>query len=190
MTATIARTATRTSTRPVRQLGQPATHPTLLPLTVPDIRPAPAREPGFDDEVAHLGAIGPLDRPLPFADEQRPAAPAPPLPRALPDPVAWARRLLIGIIETAGGRRPLQQLAAMLSPSVAAGLSADFESAARRNERHWTHAAAVRSVHASEPADGVAELNATVLAGRRVRAVALRLEVREGRWRCTRLQLG
>jgi hypothetical protein len=45
-------------------------------------------------------------------------------------------------------------------------------------------------VHACERADGVAELNATVLADRRVRAVALRLEARDGRWCCTRLQLG
>lgn len=156
------------------------------------LRPAPRREPCFDDELAELHLIGPLDRQLPFRQERRRPATKPPaaLPRTLPDPVTWGRRLLIGIIETAGGRRPLQQLAAMLSPGVAAGLGADFERAAQRRTPHWTHAAVVRSVHASEPAEGVAELNATVQAGRRVRAVALRLEAREGRWRCTRLQLG
>lgn len=156
------------------------------------LRPAPRREPCFDDEIADLHVVGPLDQQLPFRTERRrrPIKPAPALPRTLPDPVIWGRRLLIGIIETAGGRRPLQQLAAMLSPSVAAGLGADFERAAQRRMPHWTHAATVRSVHASEPADGVAELNATVQTGRRVRAVALRLEAREGRWRCTRLQLG
>lgn len=163
----------------------------LAPLTCTAIRPAPRREPGFDDEVGTVQAVGRLDRRLPFPSERRrtvQAAPA--LPHALPDPAGWARRLLIGIVETAGGKRPLQQLGAMLSPSVAAGLVGDFDRAAARGVRHWTHAATVRTVHATVPADGVAELNATLQAGRRVRAVALRLEVRHGRWRCTRLVLG
>ena len=172
-----------------------ATVSTAAPLSlaaVAYLRPAPPREPGFDDEVDGLQLAGPLDRQLPFASPRchPPTRPAPALPRTLPDPAGWAHRLLVGIIETAGGRRPLQQLSAMLSPAVATGLAADFERAAQRNAAHWTHAATVRSVHASEPADGVAELSATVLAARRVRAVALRLEARDGRWCCTRLQLG
>lgn len=157
------------------------------------LRPAPRREPGFDDELAAgLHLVGPLDRPLPFvaARSHRPTHPAAALPRTLPEPVSWGRRLLVGIIETAGGRRPLQQLAAMLSPSVAWGLRGDFERAARSARPHWTHAATIRSVHASEPAEGVAELNATVQAGRRARAIAMRLEEHNGRWWCTRLQLG
>jgi len=158
------------------------------------VRPAPLREPPFDDEVQppHLRPVGPLDRRLPFEEVRgaRVPQPGPVLAPTLPDPVGWGRRLLIGIIETAGGRRPLQQLAALLSPAVATGLGADFERAAQLNAPHWTHAATVRSVHACVPAEGVAELNATVQAGRRVRAVALRLEERDGRWRCTRLQLG
>jgi hypothetical protein len=45
-------------------------------------------------------------------------------------------------------------------------------------------------MRASEPVDNVAELSATVRVGERVRAVAMRLEVRHGRWCCTRLMLG
>lgn len=178
MTATITREA------PVRRCG-----PT------PGVRPAPRREPPFDDEVlpAHLRLAGPLDRRLPF-EERRTLAPhtvpGTALPQTLPDPVGWGRRLLVGIIETAAGRRPLQQLAALLNHRVAYGLGADFERAARMNRPHWMHAALVRTVHASVPAEGVAELNATVQAGRRVRAVALRLEAHDGRWRCTKLQFG
>ncbi len=78
------------------------------------------------------------------------------------DPSAWGRRLLIGMIETAAGRRPLHQLAAMLSPSVSRGIGADFERAAGQGSAHWLHRAGVRSVRAAEPADGVAELCATV----------------------------
>ncbi|HEY8865326.1 MAG TPA: Rv3235 family protein [Solirubrobacteraceae bacterium] len=162
------------------------------PMTV---RPAPRREPPFDDEIPprRLYAVGPLDQPLPFEPAvrgERAIAARPPQRTDLPDPAMWGRRLLIGIIETAAGRRPLQQLAALLSQSVAHGLGADFERAAQRRRAHWTHAATVRSVRACEPAEGVAELCATVQVGPRVRAVALRLESHDGRWRCTRLQLG
>lgn len=160
-------------------------------LDLRHLRPAPRREPGFDDEFDGLHLVGPLDQQLPFAGSRRePLRPAPSLPSTLPDPVAWGHRLLIGIIEAAGGKRPLQQLAALLSPSVASGLSADLGRADHNPRRHWTHAAQVRHVYASQPAEGVAELTATVQAGRRVRAIALRLEEHHGRWRCTRLQLG
>jgi hypothetical protein len=160
------------------------------PMTV---RPAPRREPPFDDEVPpQLYAVGPLDQQLPFepAPCPRPAERRSAPRTSLPDPALWGRRLLIGIIETAGGRRPLQQLSALLSHSVAHGLGADFERAAQRRRRHWTHAASIRSVRACAPADGVAELCATLQVGPRVRAVALRLEADQGRWRCTKLLLG
>jgi hypothetical protein len=108
----------------------------------------------------------------------------------LPDPVLWSRRLLVGIIEAAGGKRPLHQLAGVLSPSIAHGLRTDFHRAIALRTRHWAHAATVRSVRVCEPCPGVAEITATLQHGRRVRAVALRAEADQGRWRCTRLQLG
>jgi hypothetical protein len=158
------------------------------------VRPAPRREPPFDDELPGAGPqYGRHDQRLPF--ERLPARPVlwqprPPVPRKLPDPAPWGRRLLIGLIETAGGHRPLQQLASMVSPSVGRGLGADFERAARTGTRHWLHRATIRSLRVAEPAAGVAELCATVEAGQRVRAVAMRLEEHHDRWRCTRLQLG
>jgi Family of unknown function (DUF6459) len=158
------------------------------------IRPAPRREPPFDDELPEDAPLfGRHDRRLPFELTAVPTPvwlPRPPRPRGLPDTNAWGGRLLIGMIETAGGRRPLHQLAAMLSPSVSRGIGADFDRAARQGSAHWLHRAGLRSVRVAEPADGVAELCATVETGRRVRAVAMRLEEHQGRWRCTRLQLG
>lgn len=167
----------------------------LAPLGAPRvvIRPAPRREPPFDDELREPRAlVGPHDRRLPFAPAATPRAwlPSPARPSDLPDPSSWAQRLLIGMIETAAGRRPLHQLGAMLSPSVTRGLGADFDRAAGLGTPHWLHRASVRSVRASEPAEGIAELSATVEVGHRVRALALRLEAHHGRWRCTRLQLG
>lgn len=161
------------------------------------LKPAPRREPPFDDDLDPSIAAGPCDQPLPF-DEWRPRGAqrlpltrlSPPLRRALPDPAVWGRRLIVGIIETAAGKRPLHQLSALLSPAVAHGLGTDFERAAKLGAPHWTHAATIRSVRASEPAEGVAELSATLRHGPRVHAVAMRLEIRHSRWCCTRLLLG
>lgn len=160
------------------------------------LRPAPVREPPFDDEVGS-GArpAGRYDQPLPFRRPRRRRTPLPPpaaspARAALPDPALWARRLLVGIIETAGGRRPLSQLSALLSPGVAHGLRTEFELAGQLGRPHWTHRGVIGSVRATEPADQVAELCATVRDDRRVHAVAMRLEVRHGRWCCTRLVLG
>jgi hypothetical protein len=66
----------------------------------------------------------------------------------------------------------------------------DFERAARRGRPHWMHCANVRTVRSSQPSENVAELSATVGVGERVRAIAMRLEVRHGRWCCTKLMLG
>jgi hypothetical protein len=158
------------------------------------VRPAPRREPPFDDELPEgQPQYGPLDQRLPFDRAAgRPALwlPRPPVPRTLPDPSPWGRRLLIGLIETAAGHRPLQQLAAMVSPSVGRGLGAEFDRAVQTGARHWLHRATIRSLRVAEPATGVAEVCATVETGPRVRAIAMRLEEHHGRWRCTRLQLG
>ncbi len=166
-------------------------HPPRPPHRVV-LRPVPPREPPFDDELTAPPATGRYDQRLPF---DRPASgpavrPVPSRPAGLPDPAGWARRLLIGLIETADGRRPLHQLAAMLSPSIASGLGADFERAAVAGTGHWLQRAAVLTVRGDEPAPGVAELCATVEVRDRVRAVAMRLERHHGHWTCTRLQLG
>ena len=168
----------------------PSTRPRRVAL-----RAAPRREPPFDDELSPDTRPSPSDRRLPFARVHAPLAPVGWRPAAigrsgLPDPVLWGRRLVVGMIETAGGRRPLPQLAALLSPSGANGLAADFDRAGERSRPHWLHRATVRTVRASEPAQGVAELCVVVDVGDRVRAIALRLEARHGRWVCTRIQLG
>lgn len=163
------------------------------PITV---RPAPKREPPFDDEARHLRLVGPYDRALPFEGWPRRVredlpwqAPQSTARNDLPDPGVWGRRMLVAVFEARAGRRPLQQLAPLLSPGVHGGLSRDLKRAhdgrtAREAECR------VRSVHVCEPADGVAELAAVVQVGPRYRAVAARLEGLDGSWRCVRLQIG
>lgn len=172
------------------------------------IRPAPRREPPFDDELParHLVAVGPLDLRLPFdtlaVQPDRLELPAPhrlldrgdqfgvqTTSRALlPELAPFARRLVIGIIETAVGRRSASQLRWHTSAGVQAGLARD----AGRMTRLGTaqRPARLHSVHITEPADGVAEVAAVLQIGDRFRALALRLEGLDGRWRCVRLQVG
>lgn len=171
--------------------------PGSMPLL---LRSAPRREPPFDDEQhrRHLSLVGPLDQPLPFdtaspataasATQQATFAGRPTGVRELPEPATFARRLVIGVIETATGRRPASQLRHHTSPTVHAGLARD----AGRIDRLGTarRPATLHSVHISEPTDAVAEVAAVLRVGDRFRALALRLEGSEGRWRCVRLQIG
>lgn len=89
------------------------------------------------------------------------------------------------VIEVLCGRRPVQQLLRWTSLEV-------YEQLQRRARRPWqvTQVPSPRSVHWSEPRDGVAEVSCVVQVGVRHHAVALRLEEDGGRWRCTALELG
>ena len=160
------------------------------------LRPAPDRDPPFDDELdPHTPEPpGPLQPALPFPPvhppvRHRPAVTARSAMRAaVGDPSGVARRLLVGIVEVAARRRPLLQLNPLLSPAVAVGLRDDL--VARQATPHRLRNATVGSVRGSEPADGIAELSATLHTPTRVHAAALRLEIRRGQWVCTRLMIG
>jgi hypothetical protein len=119
-----------------------------------------------------------------------------PTPRTqLPEPTPWAGRLVQGILEVLSGVRPLSQLVRWTTTEV-------YDSIATRTDHRFRRmsearelaphrlAEVVRSVHVSEPVDGIAEVCAIVQQGPRCRAVALRLEGIDGRWQCTALQIG
>jgi hypothetical protein len=115
----------------------------------------------------------------------------------LPEPRAWGGRLVQALVEVLAGDRPAGQLVRWTSSEVYDDVTALVPVRARPR---WSRPrppgtepptrAAVRSVHVTEPADGVAEVAATVTRGRRTTAVALRLEGLDGRWQCTALELG
>ena len=119
-----------------------------------------------------------------------------PTPRThLPEPVPWAGRLVQGILEVLAGVRPLSQLVRWTTTDVYDSISTRTEHRFRRmseSREISPHrlAEVVRSVHISEPVDGIAEVCAIVQQGPRCRAVALRLEGIDGRWQCTALQIG
>lgn len=175
-----------------------ATHPPLRLLR------APVCDPPYDDERPSW--TPPMDGSLalafPPSGDTVPLRLVPPAygyddferePTAradLPDPRPWTRRLAQVLAEVAVGARPVAQLAPYAELDVLDQLEATVRRFAASAQRGQTLRPLVRSVHVSEPADGVAEACAVVDTGPRRRAVALRLEGMDGRWQCTALQLG
>ena len=102
----------------------------------------------------------------------------------LPAPGPWIATLVQAVVEVLAGERPVSQLTRWLAPSVYADVAQHVAGLAQGRPRTRR---VVRSVHVCEPADGVAEAAAVVVAPLRSRAVAVRLEGVDGRWRCTRL---
>jgi hypothetical protein len=162
------------------------------------VRCAPNLEPPYDDELGdrpplwlvHYWDELPFAEPAPrrfiqpvdFFDEQ------PTSRHRLPEPEAWAARLIQAVLEMLVGRRPASQLQEWTSPIVLGELTG------AAGKRHWATPGGspptVRSVRVSEPANGVAEVCAVVQRGERYFAVAARLEGLDGRWRCVAIQFG
>jgi Family of unknown function (DUF6459) len=126
-------------------------------------------------------------------DDTDPAVAQVPTARAdLPDPGPWTAQLVQAVLEVLGRERPRQQLVRWLSPEVYAELSAHVAAGPVRPASGAAAGRArrtVSSLHLCEPVDGVVEASAVVLGGARARAMAIRLEGWDGRWRCTRLAL-
>ncbi|HET7902719.1 MAG TPA: Rv3235 family protein [Candidatus Nanopelagicales bacterium] len=125
----------------------------------------------------------------PADDDTDPVVAEVPTSRAhLPEPGTWTAQLVQAVLEVLAHERPRHQLVRWLAPEVYADLGVHL--AARPAGRPAPRARrTVSSIHVFEPADGVAEATAVVVGGARARAMALRLEGWDGRWRCTRLAL-
>jgi hypothetical protein len=104
---------------------------------------------------------------------------------ALPPLRRWSGQFTQAVVEVLAGDRPLSQLVRWTTSGV-------FDDLAGRIDASPTEPArgVVRSLHVSEPADGVAEIAASVRRGQRCTALAIRLEGLDGRWQCTALEVG
>lgn len=106
--------------------------------------------------------------------------------RDLPSAQRFAHALLQRLVEVLAGVRPLGQLERDLTLEAFEELTRCYARSPRTSGPRPT-ARAVRSVHVQARPEGVAEVCGTVLRGDRPVAVALRLEGRDGAWRCTDL---
>ena len=156
------------------------------------MRRVPRLEPPYDDERSALRLVWqreelPFEEPSPrrFEHDIDFFDPQPTARRDLPDPALWATRFLQAVVETLAGSRASAQLAEWTSQAV------HTQIVRGPRDRRWHGARpVVRSVRASEPADGVAEVSAVVQRGKDVAAIAVRLEGFDGRWRAVVLELG
>lgn len=165
---------------------------------------APVADPPYDDELP--GAVPVVEgslalafpptgepvslRLVPPASIDDELGPQPTPRRELPDPRGWVGRLAQAIAEILAGARPAAQLARYTTLDVLEHLERSTGRLGARTAGVAALRPVVASVHVSEPADGVAEACAVVDTGPRRRALALRLEGLDGRWRCTQLQFG
>lgn len=112
---------------------------------------------------------------------------------ALPDPAVLVENLALGVVEVLGGVRDLEQLGRWLTEPVyklllrrsvlaARGRSARRQPPARPKVR-------IASRRITSPADGVVEATVVLTGAARSRAIAVRLEGIDGRWRATALHV-
>jgi hypothetical protein len=160
--------------------------------------------PGDHRETVPLASVqGTLALDLALDLDLHPAreAPRPPELRVLPgdgatehqELHAWAARFAQATVEALGGDRPLSQLLRLTTTRVYADLDRRVRILGRPTpgpRRPRAVRPQVRSVHVSRPGPECAEVSVHVRYGQRSRAIAARLELREGRWVCSALQLG
>ena len=107
-----------------------------------------------------------------------------------------ARRIAQAAVEVLAGTRPVQQLSRSLDPRSLASLQhralltrAHALRTGNANFRHHRNPQ-VRSVHACAVSDSIYEAALVVREELRSRAVAMRLELSNGAWKVTALQIG
>lgn len=157
---------------------------TSIAQPLPHAQPRPHAEPR-----PHLSPRPVLRRLVDVLPRVAPApSEPPPATRPSADPAApvLVERVLRAAVEILGGRRPAQQLSAVLRPDVLAHLIALQEVAGHLKPR-------VHKVFAHPQIPGVLEAVAVVALSTGVRALAARFEEhideRGRHWRCTALQL-
>ena len=182
--------------------------PTGQPTGPAAVRRPPAPRP-FSGSVTRLGPGGTPETDVPVAAVQGtlaldlgPAVTAPALPalyavddeaRCAAEVKAWAARFAQAVVEVTGGDRPLTQMLRWTNARVYAELGRRVRIMAQRRpaaQRVRSIRPQVRSVHVCQPTPATAEVSVHVRYGNRSRALAARLERRNGHWLCTALQVG
>lgn len=112
----------------------------------------------------------------------------------LPDPRQWAAHIAQALVEVMHGVRPPSQVMRWSTPEVYAVVARRGSRAARRATAHRgegrAHRTRVTRVLVCEPAEDVVEASVVLIDGSRVRAMALRLVGRDGRWLVEAMHIG
>ena len=172
-------------------------HASAAPVPAPALRrrPIPVVEPrSAAGVVRRIDARPPGDAPaqhaLPLDVRPGTAEDGDAQQRLTEEAGRWAGQFVQAALEVAAGARPGGQLARWATEEVCAALLRRGVLSAARAHTARVPRRTVVSSRASCPRPGVVEASAVITDGRRMRAVALRMESRQGRWRVTALQIG
>lgn len=139
----------------------------------------------------------------PVVAQQRPAAVRPLHPESLPAGANWASSpeddarveaiacaVTVGALEVLAGLRPLQQMARWLDLDEFERLQLRTNLVRSRSDLRLHRSVRVLRVRVCPVSEGVYEAAVAVAETARVRAAALRLELRRGLWKVTVLEIG
>lgn len=107
--------------------------------------------------------------------------PSPTSASDLPELHAWTMKFAVAVLEIWAGRRQPAQLHSWCHRVIYMELVKNFGKVKAIGR--------IRSIHQSEPLDGLCESTITVRFGDRLRAMVVRFEGQDGRWLCTALDL-
>jgi hypothetical protein len=162
----------------------------------PRLVPAPRTEPEFDQEFPVRRRAGQAALPFDAPDATAPCVaqilPGPRCagdsPVAGPDPRRWCAVFARALVEVLTGTRQAAQLSMWTTRPVLALLERRSNLLLAR--RVGRASARAGRIILCEPAAGVLEASLTLHDNARVRAVAFRLELYDGRWLCTAIDIG
>lgn len=150
---------------------------------------------GHDQAVAHTRPVLHIVPPH-TPDTRTPAewfAPQPATTAELPDPEPLVANLALSVIEALAGVRDIEQLARWVTADVYRALLVRVQHSARartaRRQRAKRPNVHVQLTTLQSPAEGVIEAVVVMDIGPRVRAIALRLDGFDHRWRATSLNI-
>jgi hypothetical protein len=94
---------------------------------------------------------------------------------------AWTMKFIVSVVEVWAGRRQPAQLISWCHRVIYMELL--------RASGSQKEIGKIKSIHQSEPLDGICESTALIRYGERLRAVVIRFEGVDGRWLCTALKM-
>ena len=157
------------------QLISSTEDPALWSHPVLDLFAPPARE--VVQQSAKLYLV-----PSTFGEElELDDLPTPTSATELPELHAWTMKFIVSVVEIWAGRRQPAQLISWCHRVIYMELL--------RNSGSQKEIGKIKSIHQSEPLDGICESTALIRYGDRLRAVVIRFEGVDGRWLCTALKM-
>jgi hypothetical protein len=133
--------------------------------------------PVMPTQVAKLYLV-----PSTFGEEIEPdELPIPSSATDLPELHQWTMKFIVSVLEIWAGRRQPAQLIRSCHRVIYLELL--------RKTGSQSEIGKIKSIHQSEPLDGICESTVTVRYGNRLRAIVIRFEGVDGHWLCTALRL-